>query len=136
MKYGKLIFTKRDYELIYLILINWRQTKDLSEANYKRLMEELKKVEIYVDEKSFPQDVVKFGSFVDMDTPWGLLENYELVVPIQSDVKTKKLSVLTALGSAILGYAEGDEIVWDFPNGEEKIRIVKVNNPLILAHSD
>ena len=30
------------------------------------------------------------------------------------------------MGSALIGYAEGDSIIWDFPNGIQQITIAKV----------
>jgi len=131
MKYGQLLITKKDYELIHLILINWRQSKELIKSNYEKLCSELKNV-LLKKEKDLPQDVVKFGSRVDIQTPWGLFKEYELVVPSQSNVQAKKISILTPIGSAIFGYAEGDEITWEFPNGEQVIKLIKVQNPVPL----
>tara|TARA_R110001592_G_scaffold237306_4_gene496170 strand:+ start:17223 stop:17645 length:423 start_codon:yes stop_codon:yes gene_type:complete len=127
MKYGKLILTKKDYELIKLILINWHLSKELTLVNYEKLSRELSEAEI-VDESNIPKDVVKFGSVVIIDTPYGVLNDFELVVPSRKDIPNKKLSVLSAIGSAILGYAKGDEISWNFPAGEKTITIVNVKN--------
>jgi regulator of nucleoside diphosphate kinase len=130
MKYGKLILTKKDYKLIKLILINWHLSKELTLVNYEKLSRELSVAEI-VKDTDIPTDVVKFGSIVVIETPYGVLNQYELVVPSKKDIPNKKLSVLSAIGSAILGYAEGDEISWNFPAGEKIIRIINVNNNVL-----
>lgn len=130
MKYGQLILTKRDHDLLKLILLNWNMSSELSEANYNLLSKELENVKI-VAEKDLPLDVVKFQSTVNIETPFGLLENYELVVPAQRDPLKKKLSILSPIGSAIIGYAEGDEVTWNFPVGERKIKIIRVNNEIL-----
>ncbi len=131
MKYGKLIFTKRDHDLLRLILINWNISTPYNEANYHLLLDELKDAQI-VDERDMPADIVKFQSYVDVETPFGLLENYELVVPARRDPQNKKLSILSPLGSAIIGYAESDEISWNFPAGKQIIKIKKVKNEVLV----
>ncbi len=132
MKYGRIILTKRDYELLKLILLNWNLSSELSGANYNLLLKELENVQI-VDEKSLPPDVVKFQSLVNIETPFGMLKDYELVVPAKRDPNKKKLSILSPIGSAIIGYAEGDEVKWNFPVGERKIKIVSVKNELAFS---
>ena len=130
MKYGKLIFTKKDYQLINLVLLNWRKSEEMSNQNFDKLSNELLDVQFY-DENQLPMDVVKFGSVVDIQTPLGLLNDFELVVPSEKNIKQKKLSVLSPIGSAIIGYAEGDEISWNFPVGEKTIKILNVNNRVL-----
>ena len=49
-----------------------------------------------------------------------------MVTPAESDVKHGKISLLTPMGSAVIGYAEGDTIVWEFPSGEQNLTIEKV----------
>lgn len=127
MKYGNLVLTKRDFKLVNLILLNWRMSTELNMANYHLLTSELKNA-LVCDENSIPSDVVRFQSFVDIETPFGLLTNYELVVPIKRNPLQKKLSILSPIGSAIIGYAEGDEIKWNFPSGEQIIKILLVDN--------
>ena len=37
------------------------------------------------------------------------------------------------MGAAVMGYAEGDSITWEFPSGEQKLTIEKVvqeNKPI------
>ncbi len=132
MKYGNLIFTQRDLELMQLVLLNWNNSSELSEANFKLLSTELKHVKVYPEDE-IPKDVVRFGSFIDIDTPIGLLTGYEIVVPVKRDPSQKKLSVLSPIGSAVIGYAEGDEVNWNFPLGQRVIKIKKVVNNLSIS---
>jgi len=127
MKYGRLILTQRDLDLLKVILVNWNMSSELSAINYNSLTQELKNASI-VDEKEFPKDVVKFHSNFDVQTPFGILKDCELVTPSKRNPHQRKLSILSPIGSAVLGYAEGDKVKWDFPIGEETIRIIKVNN--------
>lgn len=40
-----------------------------------------------------------------------------------------RLSVLTPLGTALLGYREGDEVRWKMPSGIRRLQIEKVMQP-------
>lgn len=132
MKYEKLIIAKSENNLI-LDLLNKVFSKDLvHQVCYKRLREELLNAKIVGDEK-VPQDVVRLYSFIDVLTPFGYIEGYQLVLPRESNQLEKKLSILTPMGSALFGYAEGDEVLWNFPKGEKKITIKKVSAPKTLS---
>lgn len=130
MKYGNLMLTKRDHKLLKLFIHNWNKSSELVEANYKLLIKELENAKI-VDEETLPKDVVKLHSYIDIETPYGLLKDYELVSPEKRDPSNRKLSILSPIGSAIIGYAEGDEIKWNFPIGQKTIKIKKVKNDII-----
>ena len=49
-----------------------------------------------------------------------------LVYPWEADPKKEKISVLSPVGTAILGYKEGDCIQWEIPSGPAVIRIKKM----------
>ncbi len=51
---------------------------------------------------------------------------YTLVYPEFADIDSGHLSVLAPIGTAILGYREGDIIAWDVPAGTRRFRIEKV----------
>ena len=51
---------------------------------------------------------------------------YTLVNPEFADLDSGHLSVLAPIGTAILGYREGDIIAWDVPAGTRRFRIEKV----------
>ncbi len=127
MKYGKLVFAKKDHELLETILINRTSSTELTRENYELLLSELNDVLIF-DDHTKPKDVVGFHSYVDIETPFGMYKDYEVVVPFKRDPVNKKLSVLSPIGSAIIGYAEGDEVSWNFPAGKQKIKILRVKN--------
>ncbi|MDL2219744.1 GreA/GreB family elongation factor [Ruminococcaceae bacterium OttesenSCG-928-O06] len=76
-----------------------------------------------------PQDIP--GDVVTMNTRAILhIDNEDieivLVYPDEADWSTGKLSVLSPIGTAILGYRQGDTVEWSVPSGKAKIKIVKV----------
>jgi regulator of nucleoside diphosphate kinase len=56
----------------------------------------------------------------------GAQETISLVYPHEADVSENKLSVLSPIGTAILGYREGDAVAWPVPSGCVKVEIKKV----------
>ncbi len=52
-----------------------------------------------------------------------------LVFPAQADIGAQRLSVLAPVGTALLGYREGDEVEWLTPGGLRRLRIEKVIQP-------
>ncbi|MPN08809.1 Regulator of nucleoside diphosphate kinase [bioreactor metagenome] len=49
-----------------------------------------------------------------------------LVYPCDADWGENRLSVLSPVGTAILGYSEGDDIEWKVPSGTARITIKKL----------
>mgnify|MGYP003658808876 CR=1 FL=1 len=125
MKYEKLIIAKSENNLLR-DLLNKVFSKDAVHMEcYNRLRGELTNANV-LDDAEVPSDVVRLNSFIDVQTPFGFIEGYQLVLPKDSNVTAKKLSILTPMGSALIGYAEGDKVVWSFPKGEETITIKRV----------
>lgn len=125
MKYERLIVAKSENNLLR-DLLNKIYSKDAVHMScYNRLREELMSANV-VEDVEVPEDVVRLNSFIDVRTPFGHIEGYQLVMPKDSNTAAKKLSILTPMGSALIGYAEGDKVLWSFPKGEETITITKV----------
>ncbi len=53
--------------------------------------------------------------------------NLTLVYPDEADLLADKISVLAPVGSAMLGYREGDSFSWESPTGLRAMRVLKVH---------
>lgn len=74
-----------------------------------------------------PHDVITMCSTVllrDMDS--GEKITYTLVYPPDSNLTEGKISVLAPVGTAILGYREGDILSWAIPDGTVRLEVEKV----------
>ena len=60
----------------------------------------------------------------DVDTSAEM--TYSLVFPKNADVDAGAISILAPVGTAILGYREGDVIEWPVPSGMRRIRIEEI----------
>lgn len=79
-------------------------------------------------EADMPADVVRVCSIVDVGMPAGRKNNLQLVMHADADLKQNKLSVLSVLGSALIGYRQGARIVWRLPQGDQIITLERVDN--------
>ena len=94
--------------------------------NLQDLQEELERAKI-VSPKEVPSSVVTMNSRVllrDIDTSEEM--TYTLVFPKDADIDSGSISVLAPVGTAILGYREGDVVEWPVPSGRRRISIEKI----------
>ena len=126
MKYGELIVEKKEYAFLKQIMSLAKYFKDNTyKTSIHKLNEELKVAKI-VSRSKMPNDVIRLNSKVTIQTPFAAETTYQLVTPDKSDLKSKKISILAPMGLALFGYAQGDEVTWQFPVGESSIKIIKV----------
>ena len=85
---------------------------------------ELKRAEI-VDENQLPYDVITMNSRVLLLLD-GAEETVSLVYPQEADMSQNKISILSPIGTAIIGFREGDVVEWAVPSGVTRIDIRKV----------
>jgi regulator of nucleoside diphosphate kinase len=78
-----------------------------------------------VEQHHLPRGVVSMNSKALLTLNDDDIE-VSLVYPHASDPARSRLSVLSPIGTAILGYSEGDSIRWDTPDGIAHIRIKKL----------
>lgn len=92
----------------------------------ERLDEELARAKI-VAPREIPGDVVTMNSEVVFeDTVSGARRNVRLVYPEAADAKRGWVSVLSPLGSALLGLRVQQEFDWVLPHGKRRVRVVSV----------
>ena len=123
---GKIFITRFDKERLKDILLKTTHFNAEDRAFPKQLEEELSRADV-VDPEKIPPDVITMNSTVcieDMDT--GEEETYSLVFPGHANYQEHKISILAPIGTALLGYKEGDVIEWPVPAGIRKIRIKRV----------
>ncbi|WP_077405179.1 GreA/GreB family elongation factor [Cellulophaga omnivescoria] len=126
MKYGGLIIEKKEYVLLKKLMTLSGYHKD---TTYKKSIAKLNmelKTAIVKDDKDMPTDVIRFNSIVTVTAEEGWQKSFQLVKPSDSDLKNQKLSILTPMGAAVIGYAKGDTLLWEFPSGEKNLTVTNV----------
>lgn len=90
------------------------------------LRQELSRAKV-VPSGKVPPDVVTMNSRVVLaDEDTGERMTYTLVFPKDADIDSGRISVLAPVGTAILGFAQGDVVEWQVPSGTRRIRIEEV----------
>ena len=120
----KIFITESDKDKL-LKIINKAQHEDFSDnVNLKDLEAEITRANLTsIDE--LPNNVITMNSTAILLIE-GDEEEYTLVYPSEADISKNKISVLSPIGTAILGYSEGDIVKWEVPKGTVDINIKKV----------
>jgi regulator of nucleoside diphosphate kinase len=79
-----------------------------------------------VTNEDLPRDVITMHSKVTLLMDGTEKETITLVYPNEIDPEENRISVLSPIGTAILGYREGDVIQWKVPSGTTQIIVDKV----------
>ncbi|HAF95493.1 MAG: hypothetical protein A2X34_01375 [Elusimicrobia bacterium GWC2_51_8] len=120
-------FTKLNAERISKYLSSSDRLNSRDRNNWEVLCEKVGKGKIS-DPCAIRPDIVTVNSRVhlkDLDTKKEIL--ITLVFPDDANIEQGKLSILSPMGTAILGYSQGDAIKWEAPSGIRHIRIVKIH---------
>jgi Transcription elongation factor len=91
---------------------------------------------VVLDANALPPNVVALNTQFEIeDLATGEIDAYTLVFPDRANVDQRMLSVLAPIGTAVLGYAEGDEVEWTTPGGLRRFRIRRVTRPAMAVAS-
>lgn len=129
MKYSGIVIEKKEFVLLKRILNSSGYFKDdTRNKSIYRLKQELTTALVYSQE-FMPEDVIRFNSEITIMAADGWQKQFTLVMPSENNYNQQKISVLTPMGAAVIGYAKGDVIEWEFPGGSKKITITEVKQP-------
>ncbi len=132
MKYENLIIETKAYQMLkQMIAMAHHKTDATYKASLEKFQTELKNAKI-LNITKMPKDVVGFNSIVTIKDPNGQKRVIEIVQPDKSNIAEQRISVLAPMGLALFGYANKDEIMWQFPSGMKAISILKVQQPVTL----
>jgi regulator of nucleoside diphosphate kinase len=99
------------------------KTDDVSEMS---LAYELNRA-VVVDNEALPPHTIRLNSLVSVkESTSGKVTDFRIVMPIDADIKQKKISILAPLGAALIGYRKGDEVEWQMPAGIKKFKVLNV----------
>jgi regulator of nucleoside diphosphate kinase len=118
--------TEPDMKKLAALLESWRPAREVDREHARVLAEELDRAQL-VDTTDARSDVVTMNSRVTVtDLDSGREHEYTIVFPRDAELSAGRISVLAPIGTALLGYAEGDEIEWNVPGGVRRLRIDSV----------
>ena len=123
-----IVVAEADARRIRGLLTARRESSLHDEAHLHELESELERA-VLVARDEVPVEVVTMDSVVSvLDLHSGERREYTLVYPAEANLVAGRISVLAPLGTALLGYREGDELEWLMPGGLRWLRIEKVRS--------
>ena len=119
---------KDDYNLLKTYLNNRSGKITFDRQNAEDLLAELKKAKL-VSKDEFPANVVRLNSTVrikpeDKDYVMELM----IVTPDKADIKERKISIMSPIGTALIGFRQGENVRGQGPSGKKTFTILEVNN--------
>jgi regulator of nucleoside diphosphate kinase len=117
-------------------LLAVRSAAAQDQAHLRELAVELERA-LVLDADEVPPHVVTMHARARvLDLTSGARHEWELVFPAEADLSAQRISVLAPLGTALLGYGEGDELEWEVPGGLRRLRVEKVQQPKDYEYSE
>jgi len=125
---NQLVLLKEDHKLLISYLNGGYGKTAFDRRNAEDLHAELKKAKL-VNKDDFPVDVVRLNSIVRI-TAEGKDEVMELmlVTPDKADIKERKISIMSSIGTALIGFRQGQKVSWQVPAGNKTFTILEVIN--------
>ncbi len=101
---------------------------DREPGTSRLILDELDRARLHPTGK-LPQNVVRLGSDVEfVDDATGRSRRVRLVLPWEADSEAACLSVMTPVGTALIGMRVGQQISWLGPNGRQRtLEILQVS---------
>lgn len=130
--------TSKDRERLMNLINKEREFGKGRNREYLNVLEqELNRANI-VPSENIPGDSITMNTkLILKDLDSGEETTYTLVYPEDMNLSENKISVLAPIGTAILGFREGDIIDWKVPKGTVKLRVEKIlYQPEAAGHYD
>lgn len=121
-----IVISDTDLERLQEIVDGSRAARSGEAKNLDRLEGELDRADV-VAHAEVPPDVVTMNSRVRLvDVDRNETMEFDLVYPEAADGANGRVSILAPIGTAILGFREGDTVTWPVPGGKRTLRIEKL----------
>ena len=118
---GELTISRIDRERLNRLIDEAMYGGARQDKSYGALRREVERARV-VEPETLPANVVSMRSKALIALN-GEEEEVQLVYPDEADWRAGRLSILSPVGTALLGYREGDEIDWDTAGGRTRIEI-------------
>ena len=120
----RIYVTESDLKKLGKLLID-QEDNARDEEHIRDLEQELMRAQV-MSEQTLPADVITMNTRVLLRLDGAEEEEVTVVYPQEADALSGRISVLSPIGTAILGYREGDTIEWCVPSGTTRVEVVKV----------
>lgn len=124
----QLLLLKEDYDIISSYLKRGLSKVTFNRKDAEQLEGELKRAKL-VSKAELPNDVVRLNSSVTIkDEKENKVIEVMLVTPEKVNIKQKKISIMSPIGTALIGFRKGQQVKWMVPAGRKTFTILEVSN--------
>ena len=117
-----IVITEPDRQKLTALIQDLRgRGEELPHAN--ELAQELARARIVSPEETDPGVITMNSRFRLTDLDDKETEEYTLVFPHEADIEKRRISVLSPVGTGLLGYRKGDVVEWTVPAGKRRLKI-------------
>jgi len=121
----EIVLGRTDHQqLIVLAMAGRGHTADDADG----LLYELERARVVAD-TALPDGIVRMGSRVRFRTNGGSERDVVLVYPKDADIAAGRVSILTPVGTALIGLAVGQSITWLTRDGRKQVLTVLAVSP-------
>ena len=121
----RIIMTEKDREKLQ-DLINEILLTEVDGVRHVRALDAEMSLAKVLPSGKVPPDVITMHTEVVLSVGDAEDEAYKLVYPDEADLSSNRISVMSPIGTAILGYREGDVIDWEVPDGHVAIHVKRI----------
>lgn len=126
----QLILAKDDHQTIMGCIKQGLESSTFRWKDVEALEAELKKATL-VEKELMPEDVVCINSTVVVkEEKADKVMELTLVTPGRADIKQRRISILSPVAAALIGFRKGMKVAWKVPSGLKTFRILDVRNSL------
>ncbi len=125
----RITLTANDYERLSLLA---RAAATRMPDLVSVLTEELERAHVLADGR--PEKTVCMGSEVEFcNDSTGKVQTVTLAYPGDADISQGRISVLTPVGTALIGLSVGDSITWETRHGDiRRLTVLQVRGPQLV----
>ena len=122
------IITKADHNTIKSLIANLPD--HLKTAEIRQLTNELNRAQVVANDK-IPKDVIQLNSYFEIEEINSKQQiNFTVTLPNKANIAEKRVSILSPLGIALIGFRKGMTVQWTLPGGPKKLKILKVEQAI------
>ena len=124
----KLLLAKNDYNTIMSYIKKGLSAITFNRKDAEELERELKNAKL-VNREDLPADVVRLNSTVVIrEEKENKLLELTLVTPEKANIKQRLISIMSPIGTALIGFRKGQQVKWKVPAGKKTFTILDVQN--------
>jgi regulator of nucleoside diphosphate kinase len=122
----EVLVTRYDYSMINSMILELLDSSNPNLPELNRLNIEIKQARL-IDPKRITKDYVTMNSIVKVSFPdTGITRTLKLVYPQCAEIRESKISVLSPLGCALLGYRKGQKITFTAAGNSKTVIIEEI----------